>query len=285
VAFWTWLWGPLGLLMATPLTVCLVVLGKHVPGLTFVGTLMADTHALPADHAYYQRLLARDPGEAADLIEQHIKKEPWGTVYDALLLPALNYAERDRLEERLSAEEEAAVIEATRELLNDTADSIQRLQPARTSEPVEEREPLRVLGYAANGLADELALAMLAQSVHDLPIAIEITTTRMQASELVALARSTGVAVICIADLPPSPSSKTRYLVKRLHASLPDLQILVGRWSPAVMADESTQALKDTGATMVATTLTETREYLERLINMHGPAVDREAHRSQLVTA
>jgi predicted PurR-regulated permease PerM len=276
VAFWTWLWGPLGLLMATPLTVCLVVLGKHVPGLTFVGTLMADTHHLAADHGYYQRLLARDPGEAADLIEQHIKNEPWGTVYDALLLPALNYAERDRLEDRLSSDEESAVIEATRELLNDTADSIRRLQPARVSEPAEEREPLRVLGYAANGAADELALAMLAQSVNDLPIAIEITTTRMQASELVSLARSQGVSVICIADLPPSPSSKTRYLVKRLHASLPDLQILVGRWSPAVMADESTQPLKDTGATMVASTLTETREYLERLIGVHGPALDSE---------
>ena len=64
--------------MATPLTVCLVVLGKHVPGLSFVGTLMADTPALAPEYGYYQRLLARDPGEAADLIERHIKTEPCG---------------------------------------------------------------------------------------------------------------------------------------------------------------------------------------------------------------
>ena len=102
VAFWTWLWGPLGLLMATPLTVCLVVLGKHVPGLEFVGTLMADTPALAPEYGYYQRLLARDQSEAADLIEQYIKTEAPRSVYDALLLPALNYAERDRLEQRLS---------------------------------------------------------------------------------------------------------------------------------------------------------------------------------------
>ena len=76
---------------------------------------MADTPALTPEYGYYQRLLARGPGEAADLIERHIKNEPWGTVYDALLLPALNYAERDRLERRLSVEEESAVIEATRE--------------------------------------------------------------------------------------------------------------------------------------------------------------------------
>ena len=67
---------------------------------------MADTPPLAPEYGYYQRLLARDPGEAADLIERHIKNEPWGTVYDALLLPALNYAERDRLENRLSPDEE-----------------------------------------------------------------------------------------------------------------------------------------------------------------------------------
>ncbi len=89
--------------MATPLTVCLVVLGKHVPGLEFVGTLMADTPALAPEYGYYQRLLARDQSEAADLIEQHIKSRTRrASVYDALLLPALNYAERDRLEQRLS---------------------------------------------------------------------------------------------------------------------------------------------------------------------------------------
>src|SRR6478672_11130350 len=119
VAFWTWLWGPLGLLMATPLTVCLVVLGKHVPGLELFSTLMADTPALAPEYAYYQRLLARDQSEAADLIERHIRTEPPNTVYDALILPALNYAERDRIEERLSPEEESAVIDATRELITD----------------------------------------------------------------------------------------------------------------------------------------------------------------------
>ena len=275
VAFWTWLWGPLGLLMATPLTVCLVVLGKHVPGLSFVVTLMADTPPLAPEYGYYQRLLARDPSEAADLIERHIKNEPWGTVYDALLMPALNYAERDRLENRLSPDEEAAVIEATRELLSDTADSIRRLQPAPPpAEPAEPairqspREPLRVLGYAANGVADELALTMLAQAVNDLPVVIEISSARLLASDLVSLVRTQGVSVICLADLPPSPPSKSRYLVKRLRSAMPDLRIVVGRWSPPALADESSQPLKDAGATLVTTSLVETREYLSGLVEI-----------------
>ena len=274
LAFWTWLWGPLGLLMATPLTVCFVVLGKHVPGLAFVGTLMADTPALAPEYGYYQRLLARDPGEAADLIERHIKNEPWGTVYDALLLPALNYAERDRLERRLSVDEESAVIEATRELLSDAAESLRRLKPPPPTGSLEAsplpgpREPLRVLGYATNGVADEVALTMLAHALDGLPILVEMTNTRLLASELVSLVRTQNVSVVCLADLPPSPPSKSRYLVKRLHDALPNLRILVGRWGPPALADESTQTLRDAGATLVATTLAETLTYLSGLVEI-----------------
>ena len=229
-------------------------------------------------------MLARDQGEAADLIEQHIKTEAPRTVYDALLLPALNYAERDRLEQRLSLDEETAVIDATRELLSDAAELIRRLQP-EPSPPDDPalpgpREPLRVLGFATNGVADELALEMLGHLLDDLPIVVEIAKGRMLASELVSLVQAQGVSVVCLADLPPSPPSKTRYLVKRLHAALPEVRILVGRWSPRALADDSTQLLRDAGATLVASTLTETRTYLGGLVEIPrvpvpGPAASR----------
>ena len=73
---------------------------------------------------------------------------------------------------------------------------------------------------------------------------------------------------MCLADLPPSPPSKTRYLVKRLHAALPDVRILVGRWGPPALADESTQVLRDAGADLVASTLAETRTYLGGLVEI-----------------
>ena len=252
VAFWTWLWGPLGLLMAAPLTVCLIVLGKYVPGLSFVVTLMADTPPLELEHGYYQRLLARDQSEAAELVEKHINNGSTETVYDALMLPALNYAERDRLEGRLSSEEEATIIDASRELLADARELARRRAendpvPADVSDVVA-REPLQVLGYAVNGGADEVALSMLALCVEDLPLSMEITADRMQANELAAFARDRKVKVIYFADLPPSPSSKTRYLLKRLHAALPEVQLAVGRWSPPALEDESPQPLLDAGA-------------------------------------
>jgi predicted PurR-regulated permease PerM len=275
VAFWTWLWGPLGLLMATPLTVCLVVMGKHVPGLQFFSTLMADQPPLAPEAGYYQRLLARDLSEAADLIEAHIKSEPAGSVYDALILPALNYAERDRIEQRLSPEEEASVVDATRELIADAA-AIARKRAADEADtdgvvgaalPMP-GERLPMLAYAANGVADEIALTMLAHLVEDLPVALEVTRTRMLAAEVIALVQERKFSIACIADLPPSASSKTRYLVKRLRTAFPDLRIIVGRWAPPELADDSTQILRDAGASHVDSSLLETRTYLATLLEV-----------------
>lgn len=263
IAFWTWLWGPLGLLMATPLTVCFVVLAKHVPGLEFVQTLMADTPALEPDVGCYQRLLARDQSEAADLIERYIKTEPPEAVYDALLLPALNYAERDRLADQLSLDEERGVVEAIRELMDDAA---KRPQANHAAETAAGDTPVRILGCAPNSDADELALRMLEELVRQDGISIDVASTRMLSSDLVDAVRKGGYRLVCIADLPPSPPSKTRYLVKKLRAALPDLKILVGRWAPPSLADETAQPLLEAGADHVGSKLIETREKLREIV-------------------
>ena len=218
VAFWTWLWGPIGLLLATPLTVCVVVLGKHVPGLEFLSTLMADTPALTPDVAYYQRLLARDQSDAFERIERHQATEGHETVYDALLLPALNYAERDRLEGRLSPADEDMVIGATRELLTDTESAARRTltvesEATERSEEVDDMSavpassdsaPLSVLAYPVNGDADAVALRMLDQLLDGDGDAIdmEIVSTAMMSSDLIAAVQQRACRVLCLADLP-----------------------------------------------------------------------------------
>lgn len=271
IAFWTWLWGPVGLVMATPLTVCLVVLGKHVPGLNFLGTLLSDVPALTPDHTYYQRLLARDQVEAVEIVERFLKTEPAANVFDAMLIPALNYAERDRLEGHLSIEEETAVIDTTREVLDIFSES-QTVAMSVSAAPPLDGQPLRVLGYAVNGPGDELALRMLAQLVGDLPIALDVTTTRVLASELVEHVRVNRYGLICFADLPPSTSSKTRYLVKRLRTALPELRIVVGRWAHPSLAGDTLQPLTDAGASHVSSSLLETRKYLAEAAHV-GTAV------------
>ena len=271
VAFWTWLWGPMGLLMATPLTVCLVVLGRHVPGLEFLAILMADVPALAPDVSYYQRLLARDQSEASDLIDQYVRTEDPAGVYDALLLPALNYAERDRLEGRLVAEEETLIVEGTRDLIADAAAFIHAAQTAIQLETAADDaaigEKVTVLAYPANSAGDELALQMLSEALHDLPISLDVCSARLRWSELESLVRERGYRIVCIADLPPSAPSKTRYIVKKLRASFPSLAVVVGRWAPPLLADDSAQPLLDAGASHVASTLLETRDQLRDLIS------------------
>ena len=87
-----------------------------------------------------------------------------------------------------------------------------------------------------------------------LPIALENTSSRLLASDMIALVRAQEYSVVCIADLPPSPPSKTRYLIRRLRAAFPDLRIVVGRWAPPALADETLQPLADAGATHMAAT-------------------------------
>ena len=270
VAFWTWLWGPLGLLMATPMTVVLVVIGKHVPSLEPVGTLLSDAPPLSAETSYYQRLLARDQAEAADLVDRFLSSQPANTVYDGLLMPALNYAERDRVEGRLTPDEELAVIETTRELLEGL--TLETPSPGSATST-----HLRVLGYAANGASDELALRMFGQLLRGLPIDIDIVGSRLLTSELVAHLEAGQYGALCVADLPPSAPSKTRYLVKKLRAALPDLRIAVGRWAPAEFADDSGHALMDAGASHVSSTLLAMRTYLGELAHVGTRAVSEPA--------
>jgi predicted PurR-regulated permease PerM len=282
VAFWTWLWGPLGLLMATPLTVCLVVLGKNVGGLSFLATLMSDVPALAPEYGYYQRLLARDLGEAADVIDRYVKAQPPETVYDAVMVPALNYAEQDRLDDNLDPDDEDAVVEATRELMAD-APFVQATTPAplegepavpATVPPVQ----MPVLGFAVHSAADRVALDMLDRLLTNTTIRLEAAGPRLLASDLVRMVREHQYAAVCLSDLPPSSSSKTRYLVKRLRAAQPDLKILVGRWAPAALADASLQPVLDAGATAAASTLLDTRKQLLALVPAGGMTGSEHSH-------
>jgi predicted PurR-regulated permease PerM len=276
VAFWTWLWGPMGLLMATPLTVCLVVMGKHVPGLEFLSMLMADAPALSPDVAYYQRLLAGDHGEAFDILEKHIKTGAPETVYDMLMIPALNYAERDRLADRLTDEQETGVVDTTRDLMQDVRVATREAvtSPATRVEDsavVSESPPEKTLtipGYPASGAADETALHMLAQLLEETPIAIDVLSSRSLVSELITAVQERGSSVVCMVDLPPSPSSKTRHIIKKLRTALPDVKIVVGRWAPPALADDEVRPLVEAGATEVASTIIETRNQLRQLAEL-----------------
>src|SRR5262249_17768756 len=103
--FWTWLWGPIGLVLAAPLTACLAVLGRYVPKMEFFSPLLGDEPVLELDVRYYQRLLAKDQDEAADLVEECLQTRRAEEVYDGVLVPALVLTKQDRERGELSPED------------------------------------------------------------------------------------------------------------------------------------------------------------------------------------
>ena len=109
--FWITLWGPVGVLLATPLTVCMVVIGRHVPQLQFLHVMFGNDPVLPTETRFYQRLLARDPEEAAELAEQSFPDKPLPHIYDRVVLPALHLAEADRQRDALADEVQATIAE------------------------------------------------------------------------------------------------------------------------------------------------------------------------------
>jgi len=272
VAFWTWLWGPLGLLMATPLTVCLAVLGRHVPGLGVVTTLLSDDPVLEPPVRFYQRLLAGDQEEAMEIVDAHLKSPALLSAYDAIVLPALTYAERDRMEGSLSLEEERTLLAAASELVDELAATM------ATSEdhgaPVT-RGRLRVLGYPARGDADVLALRILARILGPGPVALDVLDGPLPTFEVMQLVRERGYRVVCVADLPPELPARARHLAKRLRAEQPELTLLIGRWGPDTLQDgDANESLRLAGADHVGTAIHETAAELRERAGVAVPPND-----------
>jgi predicted PurR-regulated permease PerM len=275
LAFWTWLWGPVGLVLATPLTVCVVVLGKYVPQLDFIGVLMGDEPVLESNISYYQRLLAMDQDEAAEIVEGHLKSNPAEQIYDDVLVPALNYAGRDRELGRLTENDQQFMFQATREILESlvTRDpqiiesSSNASEAAMVNDNPSATSPkVRIIGCPARDEADELALLMLQQLIDPIRYEMELVAEETLTSEVVALIAEKSPALICIASLPPGGLTQTRYFCKRLRARFPNLKILVARWGTA--SGDNNKILLSAGADKVAATMIEARDQMIQLIQI-----------------
>ena len=262
LTFWTWLWGPVGLLMATPLTVCLIVLGKHLPALGFIVVLMGDRPVIEAKARYYQRLLARDQDEAIDIVETYVNTDGRESVYDTLLLPALYYAKQDRDRGLLSEDDAQFVGQATRDILEILAHDA----PAST-----ERDPgdhpgtdtrILVVGCPARDEADVSALEMVRHLLDPARYRMEVSRTGMLVSEVLAWVDLHRPALLCIGAVAPGGLSQARHLCKRLRSQCPELKIVVGRWGLHDEKDADREHLLAAGADRVETTVLDTQRTL-----------------------
>ncbi len=284
IAFWTWLWGPVGLLLATPMTVCLAVLGKYVPQLEFISILMGDEPALETHTRYYQRLLAKDHDEAADIVEEYAKTHTLEEVYDDILVPALSAAKQDGERDTLEPEDMHFIVQATRAIIEDMGmHQLETLTPAAptsasSADAAGAVTPpkMRILGCPAHDEADELALLMFRQLLDPTRYEVEIASVEMLTAEVVSLVEQQGVGLICIAALPPVAMAPIRYLCKRLRARFPELKIVIGRWGFTEDSEANRALLLSVGVDEVGVTLRESRNQVMQLSEL-SPSPDPEA--------
>jgi hypothetical protein len=272
VAFWTWLWGPIGLVLSTPLTVCVVVISKYMPQLDFIGVLMSDEPVIEPSISYYQRLLAMDQDEAAEIVEEHLKSHPKEQIFDDLLIPALNYLKRDFAVGKMAENEQQFVLQATRQIVEDlegfkTENGVSPAGDAEVATAVATQAPdgspkVRIMGCPVRDEADELSLLMLRQLLDPLRYELEIIADELLAAEIIEQIAEKKPALVCLASLPPGGLAQTRYLCKRLCARFPDSKLIVGRWGSRT---DNSNALTDAGADKTGNKIIETRDHIIQL--------------------
>jgi predicted PurR-regulated permease PerM len=243
--FWAVVWGPAGLILSTPLTVCLVVAGRYVPQLSFFHILLGDEPVLLPEAKLYQRLLAMDQAEARAVVEEFRTGHSLVEVYDRVLIPALTMAEQDRHKAALEPAREEFILLSMSEMVAECAD---------TARPLTTRDG-RVLCLPAHDAADELTASMLAQVLEQAGLAVVSLPLTPSFQDVLAFIRPEPHDVICISALPPFAFSPARKLCRQIRISFPDVRIIVGLWGYAGDAVETTRRFEGPGPNQIATSL------------------------------
>jgi predicted PurR-regulated permease PerM len=239
--FWSWLWGPVGLVLSAPLTVCLVVLGKHIAPLNFLNVLLSDQPVLEPKDRLYQRLLVMDQEGALDVAEKYLEEHTLEEVYDHVLLPALAMSEIDRHHGEHDEVHVKFIAEYMRELIEDLGEVSRQMEAKKAEKaamdtPQAQPDPasrtsVNILCLPARDEADELAGIMFAQVLAREGHAARCISVDALAGEMMEVVEKEGVQIVCVSALPPSGVTHARYLCKRLRSRFDRLDILVGLWT------------------------------------------------------
>jgi predicted PurR-regulated permease PerM len=253
--FWTWLWGPVGLLLATPLTVCMVVIGRYVPQFQFINVLLGDEPPLPLEAQVYHRLLAMDPVAMGAVMESSIKEKTVAEFYDTVLIPALILAERDRHRGELSPEREEFIDTTVRDWIEDLASKTIE-DGSLGEETAAGVQAGRLVCVPAHDAADELAGHMFAQLAvrGDTPAVFEHDLPR---GEVLSRLAELGAEQVFISSLAPFAYTQAREVCRDLRAHFPGLRIVVALWDLRAEADRFRRRLMAAGADEVVATLKE----------------------------
>jgi len=269
--FWTWLWGPMGLLLATPLTVCLAVIGRYVPSLEFFRILLTDEPVLHPHTRFYQRLLADNLEEATELAEEFLKGKSLEEFGDVVVIPALTLIEEDRHRGHLDSEKQQSIFQNLRMLIEDLSERSEELIGGGKEKKHVEEETLShvskspsadtaqvsVVCVPARDEADEIAALLIEQILSKRAVAAKVFSCAALAGECIEQLKGSRARIACVAVVPPFGHLNARYMCRRLRGEFADLKLIAAvlterpadelkQRRPAIVADEITTSLKKT---------------------------------------
>ncbi|HZD76492.1 MAG TPA: AI-2E family transporter [Acidobacteriaceae bacterium] len=279
--FWTLLWGWSGLVLATPLTVCLIVLGRHVPQLRFLHVLLGEDAELAPEAKFYERMLAMDQNEAHSIADRFLDKRPLIDFYDTVLLPALGLVEQDR--HRGSFDETRgnylllSATELVAELSEYKAESVIAASAAHPEPPELPLKPAPVICIPAGDQADEVTAMVLAQLLEQSCHKTLLLPTASVTPEILERLGQDPGTILCISALPPFVFTQTRTLCQRIREQLPENRILIGLWqsaqSPDLMRERFGSARPDRVVTRLGDAMAQIEQWQQGCAPAAPPAV------------
>jgi predicted PurR-regulated permease PerM len=264
--FWTWMWGPLGLVLSTPLTALLYVFGRHVPSLEFLTLVLGDEPVMTQSASYYQRLLAKDADEAERLVEDYLKDHTADQVYQDIFFPTLLRAKRDRDGEAVTEDDQAFILEATRDIFHDLVLPAE-IQPigadGKPSPHMEVLAPRKVvLGLPTQDRTDALALEMFKEALNPDLFQYVSASASFHEKEKLGDISDDPHSLFMVLTLSGKNMVRTRVLCRKIRALYPHAKVYVGCWGLEEDANVVRDKLADAGVDGVGVTFAETRELL-----------------------
>jgi len=269
--FWVVLWGPAGLILSTPLTVCVVVLGRYVPQLSFLHILLGDEPVLAAEAQIYQRLLAMDQLEAHTIVGEFLKGRPLVELYDSVLIPALSMAEQDRHKGAIDAAREEFLFVSINEMIAEfseyqLADSSTAAGSAPITDAAEQLNA-RIICLPAHDRADEMTAAMLAQILEQKGFpTLSFPIVGPSPNEMLAFIEARRSDVVCISALPPYAFAPARAVCKQIRERFPKLKVVVCVWGFSGDTQKAMARFERTQPDRLSTSLAEAVEHVQELV-------------------
>jgi predicted PurR-regulated permease PerM len=279
--FWAVLWGPAGLILSTPLTVCLVVLGRYVPQLSYLHILLGDEPVLAAEAQLYQRLLAMDQLEAQTIVGRFLKGKPPVELYDSVLIPALSMAEQDRHKGAIHAVREEFLFLAINEMVVEFSEyRLADNSSGENSAPMPdaaEQTNARILCLPAHDRADEITAGMLAQLLEQKGLAVLsfpiVGPSPNEWLEWLTLMDAGQGDIACISALPPYAFAPARAMCKQIRERFPKIQVVVCVWGFSGDTHKAKARFERAQPDRLSTSLAEAVEHIQELVHRKPEAI------------